>query len=276
MGAVVLGLVSGLSWGVADFLGGLASRRAAALAVVALSQGAGLVVALVALGILRPDVPSGSHIGLGLAAGLSGVIGLGAFYLALARGSMSVIAPISALGAVVPVAVDLARGNEPTAVVLAGMVLALVGAALVARAPGPSSRAGLGLAVIAAAGFGGFFWLLAEAADGESALWALVTARLASVPVAALFAVAVAGASLALRGRVLLMTVAAGLLDASANLMYAAGTQRGLTSVVAVLGSLYPATTVALASLVLHERLGRLQGAGAGVAIVGVAMIAAG
>jgi drug/metabolite transporter (DMT)-like permease len=155
------------------------------------------------------------------------------------------------------------------------MLLALAGAALVARAPGPSSRRGVGLAVVAALGFGGFFSLLAEAADGESALWSLITARGASVPVALVLSLGV-GASLALRGRVLLMTAGAGVLDASANLMFAAGSQRGLTSVVAVLGSLYPVTTVALAAVILHERLGRLQAVGAGFALAGVAMIAAG
>jgi drug/metabolite transporter (DMT)-like permease len=188
---------------------------------------------------------------------------------------MSVIAPISALGAIVPVAVDLAVGDAPAALVLAGMLVALAGAALVARAPGPASRAGTGLAVVAALGFGGFFSLLAEAADGESALWSLISARSASVPVALIVCLGV-GASLALRGRVLLMTAAAGVLDAAANLMFAAGSQRGLTSVVAVLGSLYPVTTVALAAVVLHERLGRLQTVGAGFALAGVAMIAAG
>jgi uncharacterized membrane protein len=275
LGAVVLGLVSGLSWGVADFLGGLASRRAAAFAVVALSQAAGLVVALIVAAALRPDLPPPDKALLGAAAGLAGVVGLMAFYRALAVGSMSVIAPITALGAAVPVVVDLAAGHAPAALVLAGMLLALAGAALVARAPGPASRRGVGLAVVAALGFGGFFSLLAEAADGESALWSLITARGASVPVALVVCLGV-GAGLALRGRVLLMTVAAGVLDASANLMFAAGSQRGLTSVVAVLGSLYPVTTVALAALVLHERLGRLQTAGAGLALAGVAMIAAG
>ena len=273
--AVVLGLLSGLSWGVADFLGGVASRRAAALAVVALSQAAGLAVALVALAIIRPDVPSATHIVYGLAAGLVGVIGLMAFYRAMATGSMSVIAPISALGALVPVTVDLLGGDAPATVVLTGMILALCGAALVARAPGPASRSGVGLALIAALGFGGFFSFLSLAADGESALWALITARAASVPFALATAVVV-GASFALARPVLLMVAIGGILDASANLMFAAGSQRGLTSVVAVLGSLYPVTTVALASVILKERLGPLQAAGAGFALVGVGMIAAG
>lgn len=276
MTAIVLGLCSGVSWGMADFLGGLASRRAAALAVVALSQGVGLLIALAALGVVQPPVPPAADIVLAMLAGVCGVIGLIAFYRALAVGSMSVIAPVSALGAVVPVAIDLVRGTDPAPTVLGGMALALCGAALVARGEGPSSHYGVGLAALAAVGFGGFFALLAEAAHGGSALWALIGARAASVPLAIVAAAGIGIGLRAVRGPVLLMTALAGVLDASANLMYAAGSQRGLTSVVAVLGSLYPVTTVALAGVVLRERLGRIQAAGALLALAGVAMIAAG
>lgn len=188
---------------------------------------------------------------------------------------MSLVAPISALGALLPLAVDLLAGRSPGPVALVGMFVGLGGAALAASAPGPASRRGLGLAVVAALGFGGFFVLLAESADEGGAVWSLLAARTGSVPMA-LVAVAAVGASLAVGRRLLPAIVAAGVLDASANLMFAAGSQRGLVSVVAVLGSLYPVVTVALASAVLHERLGRLQAVGAGVALAGVVMIAAG
>jgi len=273
--AIALGLASSLSWGIADFFGGIASRRASAIAVVAFSQAAGLVLALVLLAAVRPAAPSAVDFGLGVAAGLAGVVGLAAFYRALAVGTMSLVAPISALGALVPLAVDLAAGRSPGAVALAGMVVALTGAALAASAPGPASRRGLGLAVIAAVGFGGFFVLLAEAADGGGALWSIIAARTGSVP-AALVGVLALGVGGALGRGVLPLVVVAGVLDASANLMFAAGSQRGLTSVVAVLGSLYPVVTVALASAVLRERLGPLQAAGAGVALAGVVLIATG
>ena len=254
--AIALGLISGLSWGVADFMGGLASRRAAVLTVVALSQAVGLVLALVALAVLRPEVPPVSEIVYGMLAGLSGVVGLVAFYRAMSVGNISLIAPISALGAVVPLTLDLASGNAPGALSLTGMVVAL--------------------ALLAALGFGGFFSLLALAAS-SSALWSLASARLGSAPLAVFVALAVGGAAgLVMTRRTLVLVVAAGVLDAAANLLFAAGSQRGLVSVVAVLGSLYPVATVALAGLVLHERLGRLQAAGAGVALAGVALIAAG
>jgi drug/metabolite transporter (DMT)-like permease len=272
--AVALGLMSGLSWGVADFFGGIASRRAAVFAVVALSQCVGLVLALGAVALLRPDVPPGRELALGALGGLSGVLGLAAFYRAMSIGSISLIAPISALGALVPLAIDLIAGRTPSAVALTGMLLALAGAAIAARAPGAASRRGVGLALVAALGFGGFFALLAEAAS-SSALWGLVAARLGSAPLAVVV-VLVVGGGLAMTRRTMVLVVVSGALDATANLLFAAGSQRGLVSVVAVLGSLYPVVTVALAGLVLHEHLGRLQAAGAAVALGGVALIAAG
>lgn len=273
--AIALGLASSLSWGVADFFGGLASRRAPAIAVVAFSQAAGLAVALVALAATRPAPPSAAAYGLGVAAGVTGVVGLAAFYRGLAVGTMSLVAPISALGALLPLAIDLAAGRSPGALALAGMVVALAGTSLAASAPGPATRRGLGLAAIAALGFGGFFVLLAEAADDGGALWSIISARCGSVPFA-LIAVAALGVGRAVGRGVWPLVVVAGVLDASANLMFAAGSQRGLVSVVAVLGSLYPVVTVALAALALHERLGRLQALGAAVALAGVVMIAAG
>lgn len=274
--AVVLGLISGLSWGVADFLGGIASRRAAVLTVVALSQTVGLALAVVALAVMRPEVPPASEIAFAASAGVCGVIGLVAFYRAMSVGSISLIAPISALGALVPLAVDLIAGRVPGPLALVGMLIALGGAALAGRAPGPASRRGVGLALLAALGFGAFFALLAEGAD-SSALWGLAAARGGSAPLAVLVAVLVAGGGLAAMSRhTIVLVVASGTLDAAANLLFAAGSQRGLVSVVAVLGSLYPVVTVALAATLLHERLGRLQAAGAIVALVGVAMIAAG
>jgi drug/metabolite transporter (DMT)-like permease len=273
--AVALGLASGLSWGIADFLGGFASRRASALSMVALSQAAGLVLALALLALTRPEAPSAAAYGLGIAAGASGAVGLAAFYRGLAVGTMGLVAPISALGALLPLAVDLAAGRSPGPVALVGMIVALAGAALAASAPGPATRRGLGLAVVAALGFGGFFVLLAESASDGGALWSLIAARSGSVPLA-LIGVAVAGAGLAVGRNLLLVAIVAGVLDAAANLMFAAGSQRGLVSVVAVLGSLYPVATVGLAALVLHERLGRFQAVGTGVALAGVVLIAAG
>lgn len=273
--AVALGLISGLSWGVADFLGGIASRRAAVLTVVALSQAVGLAISLAALAIVRPGIPPASEMVFGALAGISGVVGLVAFYRAMSVGNISLIAPLSALGALVPLAVNLIAGRVPSTLAFAGMLIALAGAALAGRAPGPASRRGVGLALVAALGFGTFFALLAEAAE-TSALWGLVSARLGSAPLAVIVAVAVAGGGLAMSRRTIGIVVLSGALDVAANLLFAEASRHGLVSVVSVLGSLYPVVTVALAGTILHERLGRLQAAGAGIALVGVALIAAG
>ena len=128
--------------------------------------------------------------------------------------------------------------------------------------------------MVAALGFGGFFSLLAVGA-ATSPAWAIVAARGTSVPLG-LIALVVAGTSLAMARRTLVFVILSGCLDVSANLLFAAGSQRGAVSVVAVLGSLYPVTTVMLAATILHERLGRLQAAGAAVALGGVVLIAAG
>lgn len=272
--AVALGLMSSVSWGVADFLGGVASRRAAALTVVALSQAVGLLLALAVVAATRTGPPPAEDMLLGVAAGVTGVIGLVAFYRGMAIGSISIIAPLSALGALVPLTVDLIAGRTPGPLALAGMVVALAGASIAARAPGPASRRGVGLALIAALGFGGFFALLGEAA-AQSALWGLTSARLGSVPLA-LAALLVVGPGVALTARTMLMVSAAGILDASANMLFALGSQRGLVSVVAVVGSLYPVVTVAMAGALLHERMSRLQAAGAVLALGGVVLIAAG
>ncbi|WP_217915893.1 EamA family transporter [Miltoncostaea marina] len=270
---MLLGLASGLSWGVADFMGGLASRRAAALAAVALQQSVGLALALAGLAILRPGVPPARDILFGCAAGVCGAVGLAAFYRALAVGTMSLVAPVSALGALVPLVADLARGAAPGALALAGMAVALAGASIASRAPGPAGRRGVGLALAAALGFGGFFTLLAEAAS-DSALWALASARMGSVPFA-IAALLVLGVARGMPRAAVGLAAAAGVLDSGANLLFAAGTQHGYVSVVAVLGSLYPVATLALAGALLGERLGRLQAAGAGIALAGVALIAA-
>jgi drug/metabolite transporter (DMT)-like permease len=272
--AVVLGLSSSLSWGVADFLGGWASRRAAAIAVVLLSQGAGLALMLLIAAAIRSGPPPASDMLFGAAAGAVGAVGLLAFYRGLAVGTMSLVAPIAALGVVVPVAVGVAGGDRPSAVVVVGVVVGVGGATLASRAPGPASTRGLGLALLAAAGFGGFFALLAPAADHD-VLWAVIAARFASVPLVLVAALATR-TRIGVDGADLPRVLVAGILDSSANLLFAAATQHGLISVVSVLGSLYPVATVALARAVLGERMGPIQGVGVGAALVGVGLIALG
>ena len=127
---ILLGLGSGLSWGLADFFGGFASRRLNAAAVAAVSQIIGTLLVLVAIAVWRPTLPPMGDLGLGVLSGVAEGLGVWAFYRALSVGTMSLIAPVSALGAVVPVAVGLLQGERPGPLALAGAFVALAGAVL--------------------------------------------------------------------------------------------------------------------------------------------------
>lgn len=279
--AVFLALLSSLMWGSADFLGGTISRRRMAVLVVVTSQAAGLVgIALVALLAGAVDDPT-DYLWWAVGAGLAGMLGLVCFYAALAMGTMGVVSPIAALGVVVPVLVGLARGERPAAIQLAGITIAVLGVVL-ASGPELSGRAGarpLLLAALSALGFGLALLFIAEGAR-TSTLMTLVTMRVTSVTVLAV-ALAAAARRLA-RGRlsldrrdVALVTVT-GMADVAANLTFGLASTRGLVSIVAVLGSLYPVVTVLLARVIHAERLGAAQTVGVAGALGGVALIAAG
>jgi drug/metabolite transporter (DMT)-like permease len=252
------------------------------LAVVLLSQGAGLVLIAILVAVRGDGAPDGEYLVYAAVSGVAGIAGVGAFYRGLAVGAMAVVAPISATAAAIPVVVGVATGDRPSAVQAAGLVLALVGVVLVSREePGGEGfqaagrvAAGVGLALVAAVGFGCFFLAMDKASDGD-VFWAILVNRVTGV---SLVAVAV----LALRprlgvgadgGRALF---AVGCLDISANTLFAAASTEGLVSIVAVLGSLYPVMVIVLARVVLHERVRRIQQAGAGLALLGVALISAG
>ncbi len=220
--------------------------------------------------------PRGEAVGLSLAAGLAGVVALGSLYRALAVGTMSVVAPIGATGAALPVAVGVATGEVPSAVQGAGLALAGAGVVLAARegAGAPASRSAVGLALLAALGFGSFYLLSDPAAD-ESVPWLLLLARLASVPVIAL--VVAGGSGWVAPGRAGWRAIAlVGVLDLSATALYAVAQTEGLLAIVPVVASLYPVATVLLARAVLGERLARLQAAGVALAFAGVGLIAVG
>jgi drug/metabolite transporter (DMT)-like permease len=280
--AAVLALASSLSWGLSDFLGGLQSRRYSVLAVLALSQGLALVVLLTAIAAGAPTAHDGAATAWAAASGVFGLVGLSAFYRALAIGRMSIVAPLSATGVFIPVLVGLASGERPRSLQLAGMVLATVGVVLAGReAPAPdaearrASRTAVLLALLAAVGFGSFFAGIDRAEESADLVWVLAAARGPSVLV--LLAVcAVRRPSLPSSPRALATIAAIGLLDLLANLLFVLATGRGLLSVVGVLGALYPAVTVVLARALLHERLTRAQDAGVLVTLAGVVALAAG
>lgn len=276
--AAALALAGALCWGVGDFFGGLASRRLAVLLVLAVSQAVGLAGLLVWVLASRDAFPGVVELLPAAAAGVAGLVGLAALYRGLAIGAMGIVAPISAASPIVPLAVDAAKGDVPGALQWLGIGLVLTGIAILSSEPSnPGQRrlaAGAGLAVLAALGFGLFIVGLDAGAD-ESATWAVVAARTASVLVAVIAALALS-TSLRPSRSVLPLLVAVGVFDTSANVFVASATTHGAAGIVAVLSALYPVVTIVLAWLVLGERLGPAKRAGGVVALAGAALVAAG
>jgi drug/metabolite transporter (DMT)-like permease len=273
--AVVLALASAVVYGASDFLGGLASRRTSVFGVVALSQ----VVGLAALVTLLPWLggpAEGADLAWGAAAGLAGATGLVVFFRTLARGVMSVVAPVTAVtAAAVPVLVGLLSGNSIGTWAGLGIALALLAVVLVSAESGLSALraarpAALGPALLAGSMFGLFFVLLDRTSE-EAGLTPLVTARVASVALVAVIALG-GGQSLRVTRAALPLVAASGVGDMTANALFLLATQAdGQLAITGVLASLYPVSTVVLAQVVLRERLAGAQVAGllaAGAAVV--------
>jgi drug/metabolite transporter (DMT)-like permease len=276
--ASLLALGGALSWGVGDFLGGLAARRIAVLSVLALSQAIGLVGVLLWVSVASDPFPGVPELLPAALAGVAGAIGLGALYRGLAVGAMGIVAPISAASPLVPLAVDAARGVVPDALQVLGVVLVVAGIITLSRDPHSGSQriaAGAGLAVVAALGFGLFVVGLDAGAD-ESAPWAVVAARSASVTLAVAAAVFVTRTSLRPPRALLPVLIGIGVFDTGANVLVAFATTKGAAGIVAVLSALYPIVTVLLARLLLGEQLSVTRRVGGAVALGGAALVAAG
>lgn len=277
-----LALCSSLCWGVSDFVAGMQARKVPLLRVLLISQSFGLECLAVILIIRGTGPPAFVHVWPAIAAGLAGTAALAAFYRALAVGSMSIVAPISATGVAVPVVVGIAGGERPAAIQLAGIVAASIGVVLASREKSDEqaserqrmTRTTVLLSLIAAAGFGSFFVGLRSAARVD-VLWALFASRGAGVTALLIATLIVRPPRLPERRTLLPLAVVAAL-DLGANGLYAVATRHGLLAEVAVGSSLYPLATVVLARIVLGERVHRVQEFGIAVAIAGVAMIAAG
>jgi drug/metabolite transporter (DMT)-like permease len=278
---VALALASSVVWGSADFLGGLQSRLRGVFVVLLWSQLTAVALGVLLVAILRPAAPHLEAVAWAAGGGALGITALGAFYRGLAIGTMSIVAPLSATGAAVPVLVGVASGERPAPLQLAGIALALAGIVLAAREPGgthverAAARTAVGLALVAAVGFGTFLVGMERATRVSGVAWALLTARLAETGVL-LAAIAVVRPRVAVGVQALAPLMLVGALDIGANGLFALATTEGLLSIVAVVGSLYPAMTVVLARTVLHERVTRVQEAGVVATLVGVAAISAG
>jgi uncharacterized membrane protein len=275
--AVVLALASAVVYGAADFLGGLASRKTSVFGVVALSQLVGLAALLALLPWLGGPVGA-DDLAWGAAAGLAGAAGLVLFFRTLARGVMSVIAPVTAVtAAAVPVLVGLLGGDRIGPWAAAGIVLALAAVVLVSAEGGLSALrtarpATLAPALGAGSAFGLFFVLL-DRTSGDSGLTPLVTARLASVGLVVVLALA-ARQSVRVTRPALPLVAVSGVGDMTANALFLLATQAdGQLAITGVLASLYPVSTVVLAQLLLRERLVGAQMAGLGTAVAAVVLI---
>lgn len=253
--------------------------------VLAGSYTTGLVLMAVAVVLIGESFPSTGAAAYGAAAGLAGILGLGAFYRALAIGTMSIVAPISATGVAIPVIVGLAQGEDPSTVTSAGLALAVVGVVLASRESRPEDapeidegarRQSILLALVAGAAFGTYF-TFADIASEESVTWALFLSRAVSTPVLLVVVLLVVGAAAVPRtAPALAPLVLIGVLDLIANALYNVATTKGALSGVAVAAALYPVVTVLLAAAVLHERVRGSQAVGVVAALTGVVMIAAG
>jgi drug/metabolite transporter (DMT)-like permease len=276
--AVLLALGASLTWGFADFGAGVGSRRLPVFVVAAIMQLAGLASVGVVLLVTRDEPPSWRQVGWAAFAGAVSVVGLASFYRGLAIGAMGIVGPISTMAAIVPFAYGLARGERPSPLQLAGVALAVLGVLAASLEPHPEGRGrkvgtGVGLALLAALGFGCSLIGLSRAAPG-GITWAILVMRIVAVPCMTVLAFTVGA-----RGpsrRLLWMLIGVGIADTGATFLYAAASTRGLLSIVAVLASLYPVVIVVLARVLLSERVARPQLVGVAVALVGVALISAG
>lgn len=283
--AATLALASAVVFGAGDFLGGVASRRMPAAAVVLRSNLVGLAGLLLALPLIDAATPGADDVTAGVLAGLAGGVGILLLYTGMAMGAMSVVAPLTAvLSAMVPMIVGIVSGERPSGTALVGVTVALLAIALVSREKVGDAHVTveprtLVMALGAGLAFGLFFVGL-DAASDDVGLWPVVSSRSASVVMFAVIVALVRSARLgngeARQGSTPALLLGCGVFDSSANALYLLATQQGLLTLVAVLSSLYPASTVLLARFVLGERLSRPQVAGVGLAGVAVALISAG
>jgi drug/metabolite transporter (DMT)-like permease len=268
-----LSLLAAASWGGGDFSGGLAAKRASVFRVVAVTHACGLAAMLAMVAVTGEALPPRADLWWGGFAGFSGAFGIAALYRALAVGRMGVVAPVaSVVTGILPVLVGFRTEGLPDRLQLAGFVLALVSIWLVAR-PNEhiDSHRGLGLAVLAGITFG-IFLIASKQAGHHGIFWPLVAARAVSTTLMVVIVAVMPRDPRPLRAALWPM-VMSGLLDSAGNALFIAATRHGRLDVAAVLSSLYPASTVILARVLLKERISPMQGAGIAGALISVALI---
>src|SRR6266852_6050871 len=275
MRSIALALGASLTWGVSDFFGPLKGRTLGVLRVLVYVQLGGLV-AIAAVVAIRGKGPADAGALFAIPAAISGTLGFYAYYRGMAVGAMSIVAPIAGISATVPVVVGILSGDRPSLWQGLGIATALGGVFLAAREPGRGGRvaAGVGLALLAAIGFGGYFPPMHTAGNADF-WWATLIFRMTSMSVI-LAAVAVRRPSLAIQPLQVAVLALVGVADMLGNLLFAAASTSGLVSITSVLASVYPIVTVLLARLVLKERVARSQEVGIALTFASVALISVG
>jgi len=273
---VLLALGSALVYGVGDYFGGRASRHQASVVVAAFGQMVSLVLVLAAVVVMGTPLPSASTWAWSAFAGVVGALGIAGLYHGFAHGEISVVAPTSAVvGAAVPVVAGLLLGERPSGLALLGIVIAVTAVALVSGAIGTRQHNTPSRIVVLAVGVGACFGLLFVAldqTDSNSGVWPLVIARFASVPML----IGLAGLTRSRPSRhrgSLQLAVGAGVFDMGANVLYLAAVRGGMLSIVSVVASLYPASTVALAFSLDKERLTKWQAVGLAAAALALVLV---
>lgn len=285
--SVVLALFAALAYGISDFVGGLASRRAKAVTVLLYSYPVGALLMILLLPAF-PGPVSQATLAWGLAGGVAGFVGVLLMYTALGMAPMNVISPVTALtSAAVPVVAGVLYGERPGALAWLGIALGLTAIVMISRSPEPApaesaadlavlhgraSGRAIGLALVAGVGFGAYFICLARA-DADSGLWPVVLARLSASALTIPVALRMRAAH-RLGGSLLVLAAAGGALDALANLFFLLASREGLLSLASVITSLYPAGTVLLAAILLRERTTALQRVGFAIAAAAVVLVA--
>ncbi len=276
--AALLALLSSLTWGSADFLGGLASRRVGALRVLTVSYPAGFLAILPIAVWVLPGSLSFDIVGWAIAAGAVGAAGMVMFYGALARGTMGIVSPLTAvMSAGIPVVVGLVLGESLGWVAIVGIIAAAVAVILISRERGEHLRTSplsLGLALGSGIGFG-FYLTVLGLAPVDSGIWTATIARAVSS------VLVITAAIIVLRPRwqspfPWVIVLVAGSLDALANGIFQLAAQRGDLAIVAVIGSLYPAATLFLARVFLRERMSMVQASGVALALAAIIALSIG
>jgi drug/metabolite transporter (DMT)-like permease len=271
-----LALIASLTWGVADYMGGIASRKASPTQVLVVAYPSGAVIITLMAFLAVPGEFSTDAALWGVLAGSIGALAVALLYIALSRGPMGVVSPITAvMSGAVPTAVGLLNGERLTLLGITGIALAALAVILVSREKGEHVKVAPSTILISIASGGaiGLYLSALSLAPEESGIWAATVGRWTSSILVAVVVFAVIK-NFTRNGFPWMLAIVSGFLDATANAVFQLASQRGLLSIVAVLGSLYPATTALLARFLIQERLSRIQIVGVLLAFLAAALLA--